>query len=378
MFLEVHLLQNFALSNLNRDDTGAPKSCIFAGSRRARISSQCLKRAVRTSVREEGMVPSEQLAYRTKKIVSLLIKHLTAAGLNEEEASIVAQNAIEGIKFNLANGKTEYLLMVSEREVEKLVKICSENVEKLNRPRKRTDKEKDKEIDKELAKQLLNALDGGEAVDIALFGRMVATHQDKSIDAAVQMAHAFSTNVIANEFDFYTAVDDLQQKTDDEGAGAAMMGTILYNSSCYYRYTNLDFKQLSTNLNKKSDMVITAIQAFLEGMVKAVPTGKQTNTAAQNPPALIMAVVRDSGLWSLANAFTTPVRNNIIEVSAKQLFNHWEQLATLYGVEGIHYAGYATYLPEKVLDNNLTHCPARERNFAELKKRVAEEILSEC
>jgi CRISPR system Cascade subunit CasC len=84
---------------------------------------------------------------------------------------------------------------------------------------------------------------------MALFGRMVATHPEKSIDAAVQMVHAFSTNIAANEFDFYSAVDDIQDREEDSGAGAAMIGTMLYNSSCYYRYANLDINQLLSNLN---------------------------------------------------------------------------------------------------------------------------------
>ena len=66
MFVEVHVIQNYALSNLNRDDTGAPKTCEFGGARRARISSQCLKRAVRTYFREEAVIPSRQLSYRTR------------------------------------------------------------------------------------------------------------------------------------------------------------------------------------------------------------------------------------------------------------------------------------------------------------------------
>lgn len=378
MFLEIHLIQNFALSNLNRDDTGAPKSCIFAGTRRSRISSQCLKRSVRTSVRENGMIPSEQLAYRTKKIVVLLATRLMKSGVDADQAKLVAQNAIEGINLKLKNDKTEYLLMVGDREVDQLTKVCQENIEKLNRPRdeSKTDK-KEKSNDKVLSKQLLDALDGGDAVDMALFGRMIATYPEKNIDAAVQMAHALSTNAITNEFDYYSAVDDLQKDTDDSGAGAAMIGTMLYNSPCYYRYANLDMTQLINNLSNDKVLAIQAMQAFIDGIVKAVPTGKQTNSAAQNPPALIMAVARDSGLWSLANAFITPVtglREDMVQTSAEKLFAHWSQLTSLYGKDGIKYAGYATYLPVDKVEEGVS----RETNLGELKRRLTDVIQSNC
>lgn len=374
MFLELHLLQNFALSNLNRDDTGAPKSCIFAGGKRARISSQCLKRAVRTVVREEGLIPSENLAYRTKKVVPLLTKRLTEIGLEAELSQLISLNAIEGMSYKLKNGKTEYLLMVGEREIYRLAELCANNVEKLNMPRKDNKKNSEKpKLDSKLLKQLLTVFDGGDAVDLALFGRMVATHPQTSVDAAVQMAHAFSTNVVTNEFDFFSAVDDLQDTAEDSGAGAAMLGTMLYNSSCYYRYANLDMHQLSKNLGEDQELAFQAAIAFFDGMIKAIPTGKQTNSGAQNPPSLIIAVVRDSGLWSLANAFTTSVTGfgeDMVGLSAKKIIDYWGQLTGLYGTEGISYAGYATYL---TVDQGTSQLSA-EPSVSNLKQKVTEAL----
>ncbi len=127
MFVEMHLLQNFALSNLNRDDTGAPKSCVFGGTRRARISSQCLKRAVRTYVREQALVPSEMLAYRTKWLQRELTNRLAAAGMEVEQASQASARALELLKFRLKNGRTEYLLMIGEREIARIADLCREH-----------------------------------------------------------------------------------------------------------------------------------------------------------------------------------------------------------------------------------------------------------
>ncbi|MEW6723608.1 MAG: type I-E CRISPR-associated protein Cas7/Cse4/CasC [Bacillota bacterium] len=376
MFLEIHLLQNFALSNLNRDDTGAPKTCIFGGTRRARISSQCLKRAIRTHFREEGLVPSELLSYRTRLLHRELTGRLVAAGLADEAAKQTAGKALELLQFKLKNGKTEYLLVLGEREISRLTELCKAHAESILASGGGKSSKKDEEG--RLAQVLLDAIDGGEALDIALFGRMIATHAEKSVDAAVQMAHAFSTHSVAAEFDFYSAVDDLQKQDDVEGAGAGMLGTTLYNSSCYYRYANLDLNQLAKNLNGETSHVETAARAFLVGAIHAVPTGKRTNSAPQNPPAFIMAVVRDKGLWSLANAFIKPIfsgpKADLIQLSAGQLLRHWNQLASLYGMETIRYAGVATYLSAGDLEVAEAAGVTQETKVSALVDRVMEAI----
>src|ERR1700726_3904869 len=76
MFIEIHAIQNFAPSNLNRDDTGSPKDCEFGGHRRARVSSQCLKRAVREAFRRDQLLPKDRLARRTKRFVEEAVKRL--------------------------------------------------------------------------------------------------------------------------------------------------------------------------------------------------------------------------------------------------------------------------------------------------------------
>jgi len=376
MFVEVHLLQNFALSNLNRDDTGAPKSCIFGGTRRARISSQCLKRAVRTYVREEALVPSEMLSWRTKWLQRELAGRLVSSGMEADQAQQAATRALELLDLKLKNGKTEYLLLIGEREIAQIADLCRTHAQALLTAE---GGKKGKKEGGDLAGLFLKALDGGDAVDIALFGRMIANHPEKNVDAAVQMAHAFSTNAIANEFDFYSAVDDLQQQDDDEGAGAGMLGTVLYNSSCYYRYANIDLRQLAANLGGDADKALAAVNAFLHGMIHAVPSGKRTNSAPQNPPALIMAVVRDKGLWSLANAFVVPVsglRGDLVALSGKEMLEHWNQLARLYGQDGIRYAGLATYLSPDAIGVPSAVGVTLEKGLADLMDRVMAEARS--
>lgn len=340
MFVEVHVIQNYALSNLNRDDTGAPKTCEFGGARRARISSQCLKRAVRTYFREEESVPSQMLSRRTRLLKDALVERFTARGLEAEEAGNLAAAVIGQLGLKLdSKERTQYLLLLGNQEIDRLAALALDH---------RTALLQAKKADKVLQTQFLGALDGGDAVDLALFGRMIADKPEKNVDAAVQMAHAFSTHAVTTEFDFYSAVDDLQREESDEGAGAGMLGTTLYNSACYYRYANVDFNQLVHNLNGKVEHADTAVRAFLKGMIHAVPSGKQTASAAQNPPALVMLVVREKGLWSLANAFAKPVRtaggDDLITLSGKALMTHFDQLARMYGVDALRYAGTSTYL----------------------------------
>lgn len=359
MFLEVHVLQNFALSNLNRDDTGAPKTCDFGGARRARISSQCLKRAMRSHFRDQGLLPADALSYRTKLLKEHLTTRLGSLGRGDT-AEVLAASIISQLGLTLKKEKTEYLLFVGEREVQTLAGLGVEH-ESVLLATERQDKAAKAKAG-EVSKLLLRALDGGGAVDLALFGRMIADMPDRNVDAAVQVAHAFSTHAVATEFDFYSAVDDLQREDDEAGVGAGMLGTTLYNSSCYYRYANLDASQLTKNLRDHGHRSRDAAAAFLKAVIHAVPSGKQTGSAAQNPPALMMFVVRDGALWSLANAFVQPVRaradQDVVAVSAQAMLDHFGRLAVLYGSGGIQHAAMATYLDLGALPPPLRATPS--------------------
>jgi CRISPR system Cascade subunit CasC len=125
MYVELHILQNFAPSNLNRDDTNSPKDCEFGGYRRARISSQCLKRAIRTTFKSEGLVPPERLASRTKRLLDALSERLIAQGKPAEDARAVVNVALAGIKLGPKDdGKTQYLLFLGAAEIEGLAAVC--------------------------------------------------------------------------------------------------------------------------------------------------------------------------------------------------------------------------------------------------------------
>lgn len=349
MFVELHIIQNFAPSNLNRDDTGAPKDCQFGGYRRARISSQALKRAIRMTFGEENLLPEESHARRTKRIAGALVERLVAHGKDAAEAAAVVEAAIQGIGLSFekpkegdSEKKTQYLLFLGQREIDALADVCLAHWDTLvdvaanadaasERDAKKAKKANKAALSKEVQQALLNALDGRSA-DIALFGRMLADLPEKNIDAASQVAHAISTHRVATEFDFYTAVDDLKP---DDTAGADMLGTVEFNSACFYRYSNIDVDQLIENLGGDVDLARTTVEAFLWASIHAIPTGKQNSMAAQNPPSFVMAVVRDRGLWSLANAFVNPVApahdGDLIERSVDALETYWSNLVRVFG-----------------------------------------------
>lgn len=197
---------------------------------------------------------------------------------------------------------------------------------------KQTPKKKAKP-DKATQAEVRRILDASRAADIALFGRMIADNKDLNVDAASQVAHAISIHVVATEFDFYTAVDDLKPQAE---SGADMLGTIDFNSACYYRYANVDLVQLAENLQGDLDLVQRTVRAWLLAFIHAVPSGKQNSTAARTMPDTLLGVVRDHGAWNLANAFLRPVvAEDIMADSTDRLLEHFAKLRGFYGAEHI-------------------------------------------
>jgi len=382
--IEVHLIQNFAASNLNRDDTGQPKSTTFGGFRRARISSQCSKR----STRRQG--PMAELleqhgAVRTRHLIVDIARALcggdepdektieTVAGVFEagglqrparrggkgqtQEAETAAEDddgeAGEGAAEEAKN-TTRILVFLDKDALPKLVEVFRANWDGLTKGTKKT-----KEATRDRVGTIL--FEAVKAPDIALFGRMLEVKSNTpfgkynmGVEAACQVAHPISTHKVDMEMDFYTAVDDLNP---EEETGAGMMGVVGFNSACYYRYALVDRDQLARNLARKtkrengkcSEELTEAdyaeadkvIQAFLEAMVYAIPTGKQHSFAAQNLPAFGLFVRRQGGVpISLANAFARPVRptkedDDLVGLSVAALTKHWGAMEEVYGKQGV-------------------------------------------
>ncbi|MGW5050346.1 type I-E CRISPR-associated protein Cas7/Cse4/CasC [Actinokineospora sp. NPDC004072] len=334
MIIELHLLQSFPVSNLNRDDIGQPKTATFGGHTRGRVSSQCLKRSARLLFKEFGLAESET-GVRTKRLLGETAKVLTARGRDPEDTPAVVRVALEQLGFGLDQKKdlTEYLLYVGRSAIEHLAAYCEANWDSLHaaaQVRKAGKKPTKVKPDKAAQAEAHRILDARRAADVALFGRMIADNKDFNVDAASQVAHALSTHAVATEFDFYTAVDDL--KASDE-SGADMIGTIDFNAACYYRYCNVDLRQLSHNLSGDADLVDRTTRAWLYAFINAVPSGKQNSMAARTMPDTLLGVVRDHGAWNLANAFLKPVHgvDDVMAASTERLARHFGQLRAFYG-----------------------------------------------
>jgi CRISPR system Cascade subunit CasC len=182
-----------------------------------------------------------------------------------------------------------------------------------------------------------------KASDIALFGRMLAENTDFNVDAACQVAHAISTHKVNMEMDFFTAIDDLKKDFSSGDAGAGMMGTVEFDSACFYRYSVIDAKQLEKNLDGDKELTKKTIKAFIQSSIASIPTGKQNSMAAQNPPSFVMVVVKDGCPWSLANAFEVPITHGtegIIAKSIRRFDLYWGRLQSVYGSDGIVSASF--------------------------------------
>ena len=338
MFIELHIIQNFAPSNLNRDDTGNPKEAEFGGVRRARISSQAIKRAIRT---EPIFTKATQVepGVRTRLLARKLTEKLVNAGKPEEEARMVALAFAEAFSGKMDKDRTSVLIYLSPEEIQQMAQTLLDHWDEVLEAVQKLDEKKPDlkhtplpNLVKDFLKQTRNRT---SAPDIALFGRMLADKPELNLDAASQVAHALSTHRVNMEIDFFTAVDDLQR---EEETGAGMMGVTGYNSATYYRYARIDWNQLVENLDGNKDLARRTVEGFLLAALRAIPTGKQNSFAAQNPPSFALAVTRTDGMsWSLVNAFEKPVRpardGGYVEPSVQALDAYWQRLVQFYGDE---------------------------------------------
>lgn len=343
MIIELHLIQNFAPSNLNRDDTNNPKDCVFGGVRRARISSQCLKRAIRHAP-SFAQTTGVETGIRTRLIAGEFAKRFVAAGASPEGARVMAAALAGAYTAKPKKGKekqgggeeagepeaerTNVLVYLSPQEIDTLAATVVNNWQAAVEGGADW-------LQKVVEDHIKESKGRASAPDITLFGRMLADRPETNVDAACQVAHAISTHRVSMDIDFFTAVDDLQP---GEETGAGMMGVTGFNSATFYRYARLDWNQLVENLYGDSRLAHRAVEGFLRAAVEAVPTGKQNSFAAHNPPSFLLGVARGHGMgWSLANAFERPVNGGmagLVGPSVQALDSYWGRMVTVYGFEG--------------------------------------------
>jgi CRISPR system Cascade subunit CasC len=334
LFVEFHLIQNFAPSNLNRDDTGAPKDALFGGHRRARVSSQCFKRAIRLNSAEAATIPAKNQGVRTKKLKQLLEARLAEMGRTEAGDRIEA--ALAGAGLKLKDGKTEYLLFLGQGEIEAFTQLIDKHWDALATApapdAKKSKKEAKASLPAEVIKEAKALLNGQKAVDVAMFGRMLADMPGVNQDAACQVAHALSTHRVEREFDYFTAVDDRAELGEPQ---VEMISHNEFNSATFYRYAVIDANKLVENLQQDRELALTGIKAFTQAMARAIPTGKQNTFAAHNPPSFVGVVLRHASPFNLANAFEKPVwpksDKELTTLSVDALAEHDTKVSGFYG-----------------------------------------------
>lgn len=323
-FVQFHLLTVYPPSNPNRDDTGRPKQALVGGTPRLRLSSQSLKRAMRDSSWFMQDLAGHR-GTRTKRLGIELEKRLVGKGTDAERAREVASTVaalfskLEAIKKGEPQKPITTTLAFISPEEWKLAEDLSDRIlagEELPK-------------DKELKKLVLRHADG--AVDIAMFGRMLADDPDFNRDAAVQVAHAFTTHRVVAEDDWFSAVDDLKTRAEDSGAGH--IGEHGFGSGIYYLYACVNVDLLVENLAGDHALAARGLQSLARALALATPRGKQ-NSHAHHPRAAYMRVERGTQQpRDLSGAFFHAVAgDDLLNASIEALEKTVAQIDQAYGL----------------------------------------------
>lgn len=361
--IELHILQSFPVSCLNRDDVGSPKTAVFGGVQRARLSSQCLKRAVRMDLNLHLHSDSFHTK-RTKLAHEALAQTLAGKGIDAEDATHLALEALsrlvdtEGAKKAKKdkNGRLNMpaLIWLSPNQLQSAADIIiSKKDDLLNAMKNPSEKPKDADKDaKKANNKVFDAVSDAikkagisDAPDIALFGRMVANDASLNVEGSSMFSHALSTHKASNDIDFYSAVDDVkaqggeQDDVNAEDAGAGMIGTLEFTSATYYRYAavNLDLLFDNSHLGKLiADERKAVLDAFIRATLMAVPGARKNSMNAATLPFEVLGILKDKGQpIQLINAFETPVAANgkgLNETSLDALKKEHDKLKQVWGI----------------------------------------------
>lgn len=328
--IELHILHSFPVTCLNRDDAGAPKTAFFGGVQRARVSSQCWKRAIRFLAKELAGQNGESHfgGIRSHYLAAEMEHRLRNLGLPEEKAKEGATAIAEhlGKRDSKVEGivKTSVALFLSPKELDAICQAAAKQYEK------------DGEIkpSKGNLKKQLQEAQPDDIADISIFGRMVASEHSLMVEGAGLFSHAISTHEAGVDIDFFSAVDELKP---EESEGAGHIGTLEFSSACYYRYVGLNWDLLSDD-NHLGTMPVDArrkvTEIFLRAAVQAVPSARKNSMFGHNPPEYVLGVTRQGHPLSLANAFEQPVRsrNGYVTPSRDRLVEHYKHLGKVYGL----------------------------------------------
>lgn len=295
-FLDLHAIQTLPPSNVNRDDTGSPKTAVYGGVTRARVSSQSWKRAMRKYFLSES---GKDMGVRTVHVAKYIADIITEKdpSISEKDALSKAEKVLKEAGISTSKGESKVLFFLGRKQAEELAEAAIAG-----------EKDKDK---------LTEILKDNQAIDIALFGRMLASNANVNEEASAQVAHAISTHSVQTEFDYFTAIDDLKPEGE---SGAAMLDNAEYNSSTLYRYANVAVHKLVKQLKDK-EKAIDTVNLFVEAFANSMPTGKINSFANQTLPQMLLVNIRKDRPVNLVTAFENPIRakNGYAEESITRL-----------------------------------------------------------
>lgn len=332
--IELHILQSFPVSCLNRDDLGSPKSAIFGGVERARVSSQCWKRAIRSLAHEKQ--PQLFAGIRSKLVGPQIQEAANRLGCSEERGNAYATIIVNILGKDKAAGEVKTLLYFSPSIMEKIVQdlhesnlITDEMINAISSDNKET-AEKELKKASDAAKKNLKGLgsDVSDAADIALFGRMVANPPDLTIEGATMFSHALSTHAVRSDLDFFSAIDDVIQTS-------AHIDTAEFNSACYYRYIGINLDLLKQSNMFDQTQYKEVLKTFIEATVMANPVARKNSMFAYSLPAFILGIRRQGQPLSLANAFEEPVKQSkhgYVAQSIEKLIEEWNHLKNTFAL----------------------------------------------
>ena len=280
LYVDFHILQTVPPSCINRDDTGSPKTAVYGGVLRARVSSQAWKHAMRAAFAENARL---DVGKRTKKAAELVKEQILVLDPEQKKADKMAKEALKyvGIKSDDKKG-TDALIFISSAQAKALAELVVGGCTK----------------DEEYEEALIE----NPSADMVLFGRMVAQKASLKYDAAAQVAHSISTHAVQNEYDYFTAVDDCQA---EDNAGAGHLGTVEYNSSTLYRYATVNVMELAGQLG--AEQAAETVRAFGEAFLFSMPTGKQNSFANRTLPDAVYVTIREDQPVNLCGAFERAV-----------------------------------------------------------------------
>jgi CRISPR system Cascade subunit CasC len=323
-FLQLHLLTAYPVSNLNRDDTGRPKTAVFGGVQRLRISSQSLKRAWRTSTVFSNRL-GDRVGRRTQRLGQIVFDRLREGGMAEEKAIEVART-VAGAFGKLNESKDSpptfirQLAFIAPEEYERALELADRALA-------------GEDIRSAVEKILVKA---DSAADIAMFGRMLADAPAYNREAAVQVAHAFTTHAVTVEDDYYVAVDDLKDPDTREDAGTSFIGVQEFGAGLFYLYACVDLGLLVRNLGGDTGLARDAVAALVESAALVSPRGKQASFASRARASYVLAEHGTQQPRTLAAAFLKPVApteagGDLLDASISRLQAFREHLDRVYG-----------------------------------------------